>query len=80
MHGFSFIVVGGRSTVAEVLLRDECRSQQTATSPSGEGEGVAAGGDGEEDEASRGVIGERYRRRRIRGGGERRRAGSKPDE
>lgn len=36
----------------------------------GEGEGVAAGGDGEEDEASRGVIGERYRRRRIRGGTE----------
>lgn len=35
----------------------------------GEGEGVAAGGDGEEDEASRGVIGERYRRRRIRGNG-----------
>lgn len=36
----------------------------------GGGGRVAAGGDGEEDGASRGVIGERYRRRRIRGGTE----------
>lgn len=36
----------------------------------GEGDGrVAAGGDGEEDEASRGVIGGEYRRRGIGGNG-----------